>query len=85
MEEGVVKIKQIEWEEKEFAGEGRWRAMLPFGFFCVIRKYDNAYNYVFKQRALTIERGQYSTLKRCQEKCQEIWEGIVMEALEESN
>ncbi len=80
-----MRIKQITWGEKEFAGEGRWRAMLPFGFFCVIRKYDNAYNYVFKQRALTIERGQYSTLKRCQEKCQEIWEGIVMEALEESN
>lgn len=77
-----MKIKKIEWKEQELAGEGRWRSTLPFGYWCVISKREGAYHYSFRQRALTIERGQHSTLKRCQEKCQEIWEGIVAEALE---
>ena len=85
MEEGVVKIKQIEWEEKEFAGEGMWRSSLPFGYFCSVRRRNGTYRYSFMQRALTVERGQYSTLKRCQERCQEIWEELVMEALEENS
>lgn len=79
-----MRIKKLKWEKQEFAGEGRWRAILPFGFFCYIRKDEPSYRYVFKQRALTLEKGKYGTLKKCKEKCQEIWEGIVMEAWEEN-
>lgn len=80
-----MKIKKIQWGNK-FVWNGceRYFKELPFNMTASVREtYSEFYAWSIKQVAIVIASGKADTIDEAKAACEDAWESIVMEALEE--
>ena len=79
-----MKIRKIQWGNK-FIWNGceRYFKGLPFGMSALVREMaPEVYSWVIKQYAIVVVSGSKSTMEEAKADCENAWESIVMEALE---
>lgn len=80
-----MKIKKIQWGNKlVWDGCERYFKELPFNITALVREtYSGFYAWFIRQGTKVIASGKADTMNEAKAACEDAWESLVMEALED--